>query len=269
MLCCSSGKEQIPEEAKPLTQADRQRKAEQDAKVVGGCARCVASCCCMAIIDREDAKELVTQDTSSEPSLYQRLCMCQCAPRSRPHAGIEMIPELQGLAGVTLQKGDHETAGSLQTLKWGTFDADKRVMEMAVFGGFYSNTTGVWTEPVNLLWCFLANLGRTANYTYRFEFSEDWQYADIKIKGNPLFVCCLCCTCIPAWLAIPDCITKQTMRQSQDSENGSAWDRFDSRCSAEPRFYYKLIEVIDFKGDAGPFHKELDLSAPKQQMITF
>mmetsp|Transcript_27724 Transcript_27724/g.57588 ORF Transcript_27724/g.57588 Transcript_27724/m.57588 type:complete len:272 (+) Transcript_27724:2-817(+) len=269
MFCCSGNKTVLPDEMKPLTAEQQQMKESQDAKVATSCQRSVAACCCFAILDRDDASDLVTKDVSSDPSLYQRLCMCQCSPRPRPPSGIEMIPELRGLAGVTLQQGDHETSGSLQTLKWGYFDPDKRVFEMAVFGGFYSPTTGVWTEPINVLWCFLANLGRTANYTYRFEFSEDYHNADIRIKANPLALCGLCCPCIPAWFTLPKCISTTTMTQPPDVKDGSVWDRFNGKCGMEPKFYYKLIEVMDVNGQPGRFYDQLTLSAPKQQMITF
>mmetsp|Transcript_41899 Transcript_41899/g.84484 ORF Transcript_41899/g.84484 Transcript_41899/m.84484 type:complete len:269 (+) Transcript_41899:34-840(+) len=268
MFCCSAKSIQA-EEIRPLTEEERVMKDAQEAKVATPTQRCVASLCCFQIIDRDETSDLVTKDTTPAPSLYTRCCMCQCSPRPRPHAGLEMVPELRGLAGVTLQSGDHTTAGSLQTQKWGYFDPDKRVMEMAVFGGFYQSTQGLWTEPISPLWCFLANLGRTANYTYRFEFTEDYREADIKIKGNPLFLCCICCPCIPAWFTLPSCISVTNMKQTADSKDGTAWDRFNGTCGSEPQFYYKLLEVLDVNGQPGRYFDKFQLSAPKQQMITF
>jgi len=170
---------------------------------------------------------------------------------------------------VSLQKGDHETAGSLQTVKWGSYDPDKRVAELAVFGGFYQPTQGIWTEPISLLWCCLGNLGRTANYTYRFEFSQDYKECDIKIKGNPLVFCCCCCPCIPAWFTVPSCISTTNMKQTKGSTDGTSWDRFNGVLWFEPTFYYQLIEVIDADGAPGKYYDQLALNAPKQQMVTF
>lgn len=243
-------------------------QSEQDAKVAGPLQRCIANCCCFGIIDRDDSSDLVTQEMTGAPSLYQRLCMCQCSPRPKPQTGLELVPELRGLAGVSLQDGTHTTAGSLQTVKWGSFDPETRVAELAVFGGFYQSTTGVWTEPVNCLWCCLANLGRTANYSYRFEFSEDYSFADIKIKGNPLVFCGCCCPCIPAWCTIPSCISQTNMKQSEGIDDGTSWDRYNGLCGAEPKFYYKLIEVLDVNGQPGRFYDRLPIKAPKQQMLT-
>merc|ERR1719396_256963 len=130
---------------------------------------------------------MLSDNATQQPSMFQRFCLCQCGPEARTLSGIEKNPKLRGLAGVTLQDGAHETAGSLQTLKWGMYDESKKELTLSVFGGFkpgYGGTTGQWTEPVEAQWCFLMNLARCANFTYVFRFDEDYMRADIDIEGN-------------------------------------------------------------------------------------
>lgn len=227
------------------------------------------SCCCLKIEESETADEWMLRPNTLEPSLFQRLCLCQCSEEERRPSGILLVPEISGLAGVTLQLGDHATAGSLQTLKWTTYDQTKRTATMQVFGGFGGAAgTGQWTEPPNSLhWMFLMNLGRCGNYTYRFTFSEDFRYSDIDIQCNPLPLCCICIPCIPAWCTVPRCCVSYDMRQTSDSKDGSTWDRYSSKCGGEKEFTYKLVQVFTENGDEGEQFKEL-ATAPKQVMIT-
>jgi len=251
------------EEARPLNGGEAKGEA------TGTLARCLSACCCLDLKARDEATELVTKSTSAQPSLYQRLCMCQCAPQDRLPSGLELVPQLQGLAGVLLQDGDHETGGTLFTLKWASFDREKRTMEIPVFGGFYGgSTTGVWTQPLEVRWCCLMNLGRTGNYTYRLEFNEDFSFADIRVFGNPLVLCCCCFPCIPAWFEMPRCIASPTMRQSEGSSDGTSWDRFEARFGGEPEFYYRLLQVLDDKGQRGPHYDRIS-TAPRQMVVTF
>mmetsp|Transcript_78230 Transcript_78230/g.176794 ORF Transcript_78230/g.176794 Transcript_78230/m.176794 type:complete len:272 (+) Transcript_78230:99-914(+) len=271
MFCCSAQQVGAQDEIRPLTSEEQKEKDEQDAKVASKYALFVATCCCLKVQDRDYSSEiLVMREIGDAPSLYQRLCMCQWKPTARPPSGIEKIPQIRGLAGVTMQSGDHSTAGSLQTLKWGYWDSETRVFELPIFGGFEGgSTTGVWTEPITPLWCCLMNLGRTANYTYRFEFSPDFQHADIRIKGNPCVFCCVCCPCCPAWCTIPQWCTSTSMRQAEDSNSGSHWERFNGKCCRKQEYYYDLLEVIDHNGEPGPFANKLPLKSPKQFMISY
>ena len=110
-----------------------------------------------------------------------------------------MISPPKSLERIFISIGKHSTGGSIQTLKWSTWDPDSRVAHLEVFGGYGgSSHTGQWTEPPDsCLWrlllapwvaaarrasvtrsqrmsrLFLINLGRCCDYSYRFEFSED------------------------------------------------------------------------------------------------
>jgi len=253
-----------------------EKRAREPTQVIGPIQSAITGCCCLRLQSRDTAPEWMLQAAESEaPSLYMRLCTCQWAPAPRVPSGIEKVPGLAGLAGITLQYGDHTTAGSLETLKWGEWDPEKRTLKLTVFGGFYSKwSTGFWTEPTaplwrSALWCFLMNLARNQNYTYLFEFAEDYRSANIKISGNPLFLCCVCCPCIPAWFTIPDCCTKQVLEQADDSKDGTHWIRKNASCGGTPEFYYDLYTVWNFDGSPT---KEVDRILEKtnqQVMVTF
>ena len=62
----------------------------------------------------------------------------------------------------------------------------------------------------------------------RFQFSEDFQRADIIVKGNPLVFCCICIPCIPPWLSLPRGLFLNTMVQADSSVNGDHWIRYQS-----------------------------------------
>mmetsp|Transcript_9066 Transcript_9066/g.28311 ORF Transcript_9066/g.28311 Transcript_9066/m.28311 type:complete len:317 (-) Transcript_9066:244-1194(-) len=313
VFCCNSKDGPGPQdEIRPLTQDEERKRIEKDAQAATSCQKFVAStCCCLGIEDRNNSPEfMVLTDMSAPPSLLQRLCFCQCSPQLRQPTGVDRVPQLRGLAGVTVQAGEHTTSGSLQTLKWGYFDSEKRALELPVFGGCYGtgSTTGLWTEPITPLWCFLMNWGRLANYSYRFEFSEDFRSADIKLKGNPCTVCCVpfsclacisvpmmssvsslpmmssvagfspmiscaaglscCLPCMPAWFTCPKCCVDISMRQHADSQDGSHWERYNAQCGGEPKYYYDLLEVFDSTGKPARFVEKLPLEVPRQFMIT-
>jgi len=237
-------------------------------------------CCCLAIKERDTAPDwMVQQTTSDAPSLLQRLLFCQCAPRDRTLSGIEKVPELAGLAGIMVQNGDHSTKGSLQTLKWGgPYNPETRTMDLPVFGGFYGpSTTGLWTEPTvplctSALWCCLTNLGRVANYTYRFRFTEDYKESTIGIRCNPCVVCCCCFPCIPAWFEAPACcLGTMMMKQAQDSKDGTSWERYQiPRGQTEPgKKYYDLHQVWTSDGTPGQFFPESLAVTSQQVMVTY
>jgi len=240
-----------------------------------GLQSCMAACCCLEIKQRDVVNEwMLSTNETKAPSLCQRLCFCQCGPSVRKPSGIEAVPQLRGLAGVMVQAGDHNTAGSLQTLKWANWDPVKRQADLQVWGGFSGcgrgSEVGLWTEPVKPLWCFLMNLARVGNYTYRFKFSEDYRRADIGISGNPLIFCCscLCIPCMPGWLFVPKCITAFEMVQADDSTDGSSWKRNNSVCGSEFKFFYNLQEVFTPEGQPAKYHDKLTM-APQQVMITY
>eukprot|EP00931_Biecheleriopsis_adriatica_P043643 TRINITY_DN24946_c0_g1_i1.p1 TRINITY_DN24946_c0_g1~~TRINITY_DN24946_c0_g1_i1.p1 ORF type:complete len:246 (-),score=49.64 TRINITY_DN24946_c0_g1_i1:374-1111(-) len=222
-----------------------EKRAREPTQVIGPIQSAITGCCCLRLQSRDTAPEWMLQAAESEaPSLYMRLCTCQWAPVPRVPSGIEKVPGLAGLAGITLQYGDHTTAGSLETLKWGEWDPEKRTLKLTVFGGFYSKwSTGFWTEPTaplwrSALWCFLMNLARNQNYTYLFEFAED-------------------------------CCTKQVLEQADDSKDGTHWIRKNASCGGTPEFYYDLYTVWNFDGSPT---KEVDRILEKtnqQVMVTF
>jgi len=135
----------------------------------GCCPTALTSCCCLKTYDRDSAiLQLLAESTDPDgPSLLGRLCWCQTEPIPRPSSGIEDIEAIRNLAGVTLQAGSHLTAGSLEILRWGKFDAETRTLTATGFGGFKQPWyTGSWTEPAgDPIWCFLMWLARVGNAT--------------------------------------------------------------------------------------------------------
>ncbi|CAE7792099.1 unnamed protein product [Symbiodinium sp. CCMP2456] len=222
----------------------------------GCCPTALTSCCCLKTYERDAAiLQILSESTDPDgPSLFGRLCWCQTAPIPRPSAGLEDIEAIRNLAGVTLQSGSHLTAGSLKTLRWSQFDAETRILATNGFGGWKQPwNTGVWTEPAgDPLWCFLLFLARVANFTYEFRFSEDFQRADIVPRGNPTVFCCCCCPCIPAWLELPGCLTRNYMVQADSSIKGDHWERFQGNCCQTPTFYYDIHAVYDPDGTLDP-----------------
>mmetsp|Transcript_4858 Transcript_4858/g.14118 ORF Transcript_4858/g.14118 Transcript_4858/m.14118 type:complete len:237 (-) Transcript_4858:81-791(-) len=234
---------------------------------------CLASCCCCCIkvSPKSSLNELMLIDTAADqqPSCLQRFCLCYCKPLERKSNGIEEIPQLRGLAGLTVQDGDHITAGSLQTLKYAPYDPEARVLYMPVYGGFgwwHGGTTGLWTEPANCVWGFLMTAARLSNYTYKFTFSEDYLHVDIDIMTNMFGV--VGCACLPAWCTVPRCITHFTAEQDLGSADGTEWSRYNAACCGKPRFYYKLREVWQADGAPGRFHDRLSI-VPQQVMLSY
>jgi hypothetical protein len=171
------------------------------------------------------------------------------------------------VGGVSLQVGTHSTAGSLQTLQYGTWDEATRTISTDVFGGFFNRqNAGTWTEPAgSCLWSILMFVARTASFRYVFTFSEDFQSADITIKGN-----CLCCVpCLPPWFTIPSCLTTQTMEQSDDSIKGDHWIRKSGLCGAEPTKFYDLFVVYDSSGTPTRFADKVPSEAKIPGQVTF
>lgn len=230
-------------------------------------ASCMAACCCLAIKESATVGDWMLSANSGDPSLWVRLFQCQCSSRPRKPGGLETVPQLRGLAGVTVQNGLHATAGSLQTLKWTTWDAVKREATLPVFGGFYGYT-GVWTEPISPIWSFLMNLARCANFTYTFTFDEEYKKADIDISANPLVLCCVCVPCCPAWCTLPRSCVAYNMTQTDDSKDGSRWDRASSSCGGDFKHTYYLEEVITPENQPAQYFEKLAKIAPQQVMIT-
>jgi len=240
----------------------------EDLSEVSAVMACLSSCCCQEFRPRSEVNDwmILSSNAEAQPSLLQRCCLCQCAPDERVNNGIDSIPQISSLAGATLQAGEHSTGGSVQTLKWCRFDKEQRVAQLQVFGGFGGrSSTGLWTEPPSYLWICAINVARLCNYSYKFEFSEDWRHADIKIKGNCtgcLFPCC------PACVQVPDCLAKFDMTQQDDSTDGRAWIRASSTCGGPMKESYRLLEVYKPDGSDGAYLSKLTEFAPTQMLLS-
>lgn len=219
---------------------------------------------------------LLDNAAKEQPSLFQRLCLCQCGPKERKMSGLELVPELRGLAGVSVQSGEGDGWGSLQTLKWASYDPTTRVARMQVEGGFGgpSGSTGLWTAAQfpnkgdNVYLSILrSNNARLCNMTYKFSFSEDFMDMDIDLLGNGTCLCCL--PCVPAWLAVPRSIMHFTARQSPGSKDGTSWDRYSSAFGSTPVFSYTLLEAWQADGSKGKYYDKMLATTPQQVMVTF
>ena len=114
--------------------------------------RCFANLCCQEVRSRDDVSTWMLSDNAdAEPSLLQRVCLLQCGPEARTPSTIIKVPELAGLAGITVQSDTGQgSTGSLQTLKWAIYDEETRVARMQVFGGWGGHASvGWWTEPAD------------------------------------------------------------------------------------------------------------------------
>ncbi|EOD24641.1 hypothetical protein EMIHUDRAFT_435421 [Emiliania huxleyi CCMP1516] len=182
-----------------------------------------------------------------------------------------MISPPKSLERIFISIGKHSTGGSIQTLKWSTWDPDSRVAHLEVFGGYGgSSHTGQWTEPPGCLWLFLINLGRCCDYSYRFEFSEDYRRAEILIEAN---LCCCCCLpippCLPAWFVLPgSCVRFEAIQADEGSNDGTDWVRQSSICGGDFSYTYNLVEVYQEDGSPGRFHADLATYAPASMMIS-
>jgi len=227
----------------------------------------------MEMKERDSVGEwMLSTNKTKAPSLLQKLCFCQSGPSERKPSGIETVPHLRGLAGVTVQAG---TRGALQTLKWAKWDAAKRQVDIKVFGGFTDcggnggSEVGLWSETVEAQCCFLPQLfGRCGNCTYRFTFSEDYRRADIAIMGNVLVCCCICIPCLPVMCSVPKCCFAFEMVQTDNSTDGTSWNRNTSTCGSDFQLSYHLKEVYTPEGEVGKYHDELK-EQPQQVMVTY
>ena len=226
------------------------------------------SCCCLELKPRADiASWMLLDDLSTQPQSLMQKFLCHCQPEARVNSGIEKVPQIASLAGATLQRGTHSTAGSVQTLKWAAYDPATRTAVMEVFGGFGgTGQRAQWTEPDKGTWYFLMNLARFCNYSYRFKFSEDYRRADIDILANCTGCCCV--PCVPAWCAVPGFLAKFEMVQTDDSKDGSLWKRNSSSCGKPMEYTYDLAEVMKADGSPGRFYDDLAKFAPENMLIS-
>jgi len=157
--------------------------------------------------------------TKTEMELLEAIVLDEYSPdgrRKRTPSGMETVEEIQNLTGLLHQNDiegiEHSTEGTVCTLKWCDFDKETRVAEMVVYGRNGGKHTGQWSFYDDGNWTrFVIPLLRLFEYSYRFNFSEDWQRAEIEIGFLGWYV--------PRWLMAFD------MEQTPESVNGSQWLR--------------------------------------------
>jgi hypothetical protein len=96
-------------------------------------------------------------------------------------------------------------------------------------------------------------------------FDEEWKAANIKILCN----CCCGVPCLPAWLAVPDCLVKfNAVRQD---EHGDHWVRNTSQFGGPYKPSYDLVTVYNADGSKGAFYDDLvstTSKAPARMLIS-
>ena len=211
---------------------------------------------------------LVNKDMGS--SCIDR-CLCKPGNPIRVESGLASVPQLYGLAGVTMQapldpEKPHFSAGNLMSLRWGEFREEQRELTVQVHGGFGGPkaNTGAFNLPDSLKWRCISTVARLSNYTYTLYFSEDWKHADIKIYLNPCGVCLPCC---PAWCQVYDQCAKFDMVQAEGFEDGTRWVRRASFLNAPHEDYYYLVTVVNADGTDGPFADQFTKFAPENMVV--
>lgn len=146
-------------------------------------------CCCTRTEPKEAIPTLLLGDDSMRaPSLVQ-LCCFLSSSEVRVNSGIESIPEIAGLAGVTMQT-DGGAENNVQTLKWAIFDAQRRTAltrnvagaRVCGVGGSSQLATWVIALPSSCpaLCCItwgMSCIHRQCDFTYKFVFDDDWRRA--------------------------------------------------------------------------------------------
>jgi hypothetical protein len=231
----------------------------------------VAACCCMEIQLRDNIYEpMFRTEPFSPPSLIQWLCLWNCCQGERKANGLMDIPELKGLTGVMMQNSDNSVAGTMLTLRFSKWDAERRMLDANEFGGSRLCTGQTnhesWTTVPTCECGIATTCARLSNFTYRFYFSEDYKQAEIYPAINP----CICIPCLPPWCVVPSWVQRCDMVQKGDSIDGTWWDRragdFCDR-SGEMKSSYDLQEVFTPEGTPGRFHDQI-VKAPEMFMMS-
>ena len=223
-----------------------------------------ASACCLVQVPREAIARSILEEEVRSPSLFSQICFCQRAPTDRKKHVAALPEAIAALGGLTLQRGTHSTAGSLQTLKFAAWEPKSRTAVVPVFGAFGQPIAGIWTEPVSTAWYCLINFARCCNYTYAFRFDEGFRRADIDIRSN----CCCCVPCVPAWCAVPRWLAHFEMVQADASQTGTEWSRNSSSCGKPMKKTYDLVEVAKADQSPGVHHADFEAYAPKAMLLS-
>jgi hypothetical protein len=231
------------------------------------------SCCGAKVIERSELLQAIVMDDRAgvSPSCFQKL-LCDCSTQTRFASGVKDVPEISNLAGLLVQNGEHSTAGTAFTAKWGRFDKEKRIVDISVYGsgrscGSEKQELGQWSAINSNKWRCLMMLGRCCDYSYKIRFAEDWQRADIDIRINLCCVACCVPPCMKAWFTVPPCIATFDMEQAEDSQNGSHWIRQSSKCGGPKKKSYNLQAVYGPDGSPTEFVENLKV-APEKNLIS-
>ena len=215
---------------------------------------------------------MLLDERPNPPSLVQTCCFCSLNER-RVISGLAEVPELRGLAGITMQVGGG-AENNVQTAKWATFDPKARIaitrnVSGAVCCGMCaSSQLSTWVvglpKGCPFLCCLSFSMSmcqRQCDCGYKFIFDESYSRADIKILVN----CCPCIPCVPAWCQLPDSLVKFEMVQevTDGRMDGSHWIRNSSQCGGPMKKTYDLKEVFLPDGSPGRFHHSFVENAPK------
>lgn len=241
----------------------------------------LVECCCCTRSEPKGAipRLLLLETTMNPPSLLQQCCFCSF-DETRVIAGIDKVPELRGLAGITMQTDGGGAENNVQTLKWAIFDRETRevrtrnVAGSTCCGNVASSQLATWV--VGLPWaagtcaqlclisCGMSCCHRQCDFQYRFIFDPDWRRADIKCMMN----CCPCVPCMPAWCQVPDCLVKFDMVQAEGVSDGTHWHRNSASCGGPMKPLYELKTVFNSDGTPGPFHHLYVERAPRTYYMT-
>mmetsp|Transcript_26979 Transcript_26979/g.31873 ORF Transcript_26979/g.31873 Transcript_26979/m.31873 type:complete len:226 (-) Transcript_26979:940-1617(-) len=211
--------------------------------------------------DRSNLIQAILLDKKPPPASCIRRSLCDCGSGERKLSGIEQVPEISNLAGLLIQTGAHPRAGTTFSLKWADFNKTSRVGEVKVYGGCGGKQhAGHWSAIDSCCSKVFVSCGRVWNYSYRFRFDEDWQRADIDIR-----FCCTpsgntCCS-------YPSSCTAYDMVQTEDSKNGSQWDRRQSKNGGPMEQFYVLEAVYESDGSPTDHVASFKL-APKTMILS-
>lgn len=223
---------------------------------------CMDSCCGLEVRPKSAVEnfELAPMNAPLASSCFTSCCLLVSSTPPRTEGGIEKVPQLKALAGLSVQVGDHPTKNSVQTLKWSRYDPKSRVLLQSVFGGASDvGNVGTWTETDSCLWRFLVPLARSCDYLYLFKFSEDYQKLDIDVKVN----CCCCVPCIPAWCSLPAFPFGKHAAYQVEGTDGKNWVR-----TKNGKKYYDLIVVTDSDGVQNEKYGDIMQACPSSMLVS-
>lgn len=236
----------------------------------------VFECLCCTRSEPKDAipHVMLLETHTSPPSMAQNCCFLSFSEQ-RVDGGVADVPEIRGLAGVTMQT-DGGAENNVQTLKWAIFDKQRRTLRTrnvggAVCLGMQSSQLATWLIALPsssfglCCWSTLMSMcARPCDFGYEFSFDETWRRADIAIVLN----CCPCVPCVPAWCRCPSSLVKFEMVQDSTSTDGTHWMRNSSACGGPMKKSYELKEVFHVDGSPGRFHHLFAERAPQAYYMT-